>query len=114
MTFDEIMKLAIKEYPNNMGGLKTSDVERYRYGFAKGYLTKTIEKYSKEHILFAGKVGEINENDVQHICDLLDTVKEYESNNYECTNQFCQNGKIEMPYNEFMNCSVCEDLRLIK
>jgi len=26
-----------------------------------------------------------------------------------CENPHCDNGKIEMPYNEFINCSICEN-----
>ena len=26
-----------------------------------------------------------------------------------CENEFCDNGKIEMPYNEFISCSICEN-----
>jgi len=26
-----------------------------------------------------------------------------------CENEFCNNGKIEMPYGEFISCSICEN-----
>ena len=26
-----------------------------------------------------------------------------------CENEFCDNGKIEMPYGEFITCSICEN-----
>ena len=28
----------------------------------------------------------------------------------ECDNQFCENGKVDLGYNSFLNCQVCEEL----
>ena len=28
----------------------------------------------------------------------------------ECDNQFCENGKVDLGYNAFLNCQVCEEL----
>ena len=28
----------------------------------------------------------------------------------ECDNQFCENGKVDLGYNTFFNCQVCEKL----
>ena len=28
----------------------------------------------------------------------------------ECDNQFCENGKVDLGYNTFFNCQVCEEL----
>lgn len=112
MNYEEISKLANVIYPNKMGGLKQNEVERYRSGFIKGFQIAYENRFTKEQIIIASKLAETNLRDAEYICDFLEKAVLLE--NFKCDNPHCENGKIEMPYNEFISCSVCEDLRLIK
>lgn len=40
--------------------------------------------YSKEEILLAGMLGELNGNDIKHLISMLDEAKEISSKTYDC------------------------------
>ena len=44
------------------------------------------KKYSKEEIIFAGKIGEVSSIDIEHVVSLLDEAVERLANKYDCRN----------------------------
>lgn len=76
---EEIEQLSKEFYP-----LLTTDLicspKLVREGYIKGYTQcqedMADKKYTKEDVLKAGEIGEINHHDYKHIVSLLDEAKE--------------------------------------
>lgn len=62
-------------------GCDENDKNMWINGFVKGYLQDRDGLYTKEDVLKAGEIGEINHYDYKHIVKLLDEAKEINKHN---------------------------------
>ena len=101
------MKTAITELieKNNRNFERLKDLSKNGTNrFYHGMLTYAQAfNYDLHHFLKLEReiIDRVNDNAINHKDELNLT--------QACENIFCDNGKIEMPYGEFITCSICEN-----
>jgi len=75
--------LKAKEYAESIGSKDGTCMYDYAMGYTQCQKDMADKKYTKEDVLKAGEIGEINHHDYKHIVSLLDEAKELNKTNKE-------------------------------
>ena len=99
--------------------LNASTLDKFEFLCKGSELTEEIASELVDYWQNMANDGFIFENYKDNIPKKLTAIKSFisavESKGFywrekECDNQFCENGKVDLGYNSFLNCQVCEEL----